>query len=693
MLLRCFLDITDQRMHLWQRTVAKDRQVALGFLAALRSPAFFEASTQTRYVHSTIWLHAGWVLGLFNDAQLTALRPPSGAAAAADDDYVDVFPTFALNAEMVTLWRGWKLVNGSGYTMWPDFSRVFRKFGPTWTADFHGAIASWFRARKQTSIPVLNAFLDFIVSTESVTAESLRNRAYVTQMWRDFWRKYNADKTEDVSQFVHLVNWKTWREFAGSALISPTLLARPLIEMPGPDSVQRPYFGETESGEPDSLGLIGLATLGGLSDSEAMDYFLREIPRAISAVDKWADHQTARVFNNYLNAKRAGRDGQARAIGETGVNTGERWLTDPSNPGAMSNAAATFKKIGYTTRDESDVANLFPQSLKETARYLGLPLRETILPFAATIVAEHPNVTPSFLEKLEFVDKNSKPSGFRKIDGGWYLIGVKDRKGTEFAEQRIQLSRRALRAVVRLIAITRAPRAYLRARNDDNWRRLFISTGFAFGYPRPCKFNSVIHHSKVSGELSDSLRSANLSDDEIERLTKYFSLRQLRKTVGIKVLLDTHSERAVAEALGHQEWRPALIKRYLPDSILRLFRARWIRMFQNLILIHTSPTVDYAIAVTGLANAEAIEKYLADSAFPHLKKMLYPEAEKGSTGSGEFIFEANFETVSTICTLAGVDQAKAPSLYWHLFAKHILAILKERASMDPELDSLLKRAA
>jgi hypothetical protein len=689
-LLRCYLDVTSQRFRLRKDSLDEDRTIAIGFVTALRSPAFFEASPHSRYVHCSVWLKAGHSLGLIGDAEFAELRPPSLQLAASHATYVDTFQSGQLDPDMVNLWRGWKLVNASGYTCWPDLSKVYRKFGARWTADLHLAIAVWFRARKQNAIPVLNFFLTFIAETDSVSVDSLRHSASVTKMWGEFWNAYRHFGRGGKSRFCHLVNWKQWRDFATAALISPTLIARSLTELPGPSSVPRPYFGETESGLPDNLGLLDIRDLSELTDAEVMDFFIRETPRKLLAISKWADQEVSQVFMNYVAALRAGRHGQSRIIGAVGVNNGRDWLFNHANPDILANTSATLKSVGYLTAQDADLSILFPQSFRETSRLLGLPLRETMLPFAAILVAEHPKITPAFLEKLELFDRNGKPHGFQKIDGGWYLIGVKDRKGRRTSEQRIQLSERASAAIRKFIVITRLPREYLRRRQDDNWRFLFIATGLAFGYPRRTKFNSLIHYTKQRGEFQAGLLRAGVPESEIANLGSTFSLKELRKTVGLQVLLNTHSEREAADALGHQTWRPALIRRYLPETVLRLFRARWIRMFQNLVLIHTSPSVHYALKVTGFNNANEIEEFLAKSAFPHLRRMLNPTQEQELSDHGEFIFEASIHSVSAIRFLAGTDQEATPSPYWHFFAKHIMQILKERAAVDPAIHAILE---
>lgn len=693
-LLRCYFDVTGGRVRLWQKTAARDKGVALGFLGALESPSFYEAAPLTRYVHCSIWLSAIEQLGLITPTEFDALRPTAGPRGGAPSEHVETYAAMSLNPEMVDLWRGWKLENGTGRTYWPDMSKVYVKFGAAWTNDFHQAIAVWFRARKQTSIPVLTRFLEFLVETESVTAERLRIPAFTTKMWEQFWIAYQRGWGGKSSRFCFLVNWKTWREFVSGAITSPRLIARSLIELPGPASVPRPYFGETESGAPMNLGLIRIDGLPGLSDTEAMDHFLREVPCALSAVNQWADCEVQGVFEAHMTSSRAGRNAQPRIVGASGVNTGQQWLYDSANPDALANAAATLRTGGYTTDRDADLSNLFPKPLKDIARLLGLPLREAMLPFAAVLVAEHPAITASFLEKLELFDKNGKPHAFRRIDGGWYLLGVKDRKGRATAEQRFKLSPRAASAVAKLISITRSPRQYLRSRGDDHWRRLFISTGASFGYPRPVRFNSIACEVKRAGGIGVKSLSAEAKSLPTGNLSQFFTLKELRKTAGLQVLIDTHSERAAAEALGHEDWRPALIRRYLPEGILRLFRARWIRMFQNLVLIHTSPSADYALKVTGLADAEALEKYLEQSAFPHLKQMLNPPSQKNSSAedfpSGEFIFEANPQTVAALRTLAKAKSDVVHSPFWHSFAQHMMRILEDRATMDPQIALLLK---
>jgi hypothetical protein len=206
-LLRCYLDVTGRRLMLWQRTAARDRAVALGFIGALQSPKFFESSPINRYAHSRIWLQAITNLGLASGEVLETYKPR--ASHSSDHlltEHAQVFESLILEADMVTIWRGWKLLNANGTGYWLGLEKVYLKFGPTWTDQLHQAIAIWYRSRKQLQIAGLAEFFDFLVEAPTITIESLRNAAFVTQMWKAYWNVYQEKRKSVTSTYTFLKN-------------------------------------------------------------------------------------------------------------------------------------------------------------------------------------------------------------------------------------------------------------------------------------------------------------------------------------------------------------------------------------------------------------------------------------------------------------------------------------------------------
>ena len=144
-------------------------------------------------------------------------------------------------------------------------------------------------------------------------------------------------------------------------------------------------------------------------------------------------------------------EGIVREVHRPGIKRDNRlWLTSRRNPKYLHNAAATFNHYGYENNASLRVSILYPAPLRDTALEMGLPVTDSLYPHCILLVAEHPEITPSFLENCELFDLNGDRSGYVSTDSGPRLVGKKYRRGSALAQQIIPLTERtaANRSVV-----------------------------------------------------------------------------------------------------------------------------------------------------------------------------------------------------------------------------------------------------
>lgn len=704
-LLECFLQVTGK--HLGDDCVRNGELAGLLplFIGALYSARFVSLTSARRYEYVSTVLAALKGIDPALDQVAQSLKPRPHSPTPEITAQIACFDSFKLNPVAVTIWHGWPIKNLKGKTGWLPLRGVYLKFGATWTQRLYLAVRGWYAGGRGEKIAGLAQFLKFICSDEETTAASLSDPILVGAFWWRFWEYYKTDRGKTTSNRQLLLDWEgEWTKFAKLVLTGPNLLAQSAFPFPGPrTSSERAYSGGSVRGDGD-LGILLVEVPPNVTDQAALEHILSEVPKRLETVQLWADHEARVVWERYRARQKLAAIGTPRCVtASSPTNNGEHWKVHWANPAVMANAAATYRQHGYqTATTERRLIQLYPKPINRTATLLGVPVASSLLPFAAQLVLEHPAITPSFLESLCLYDKNGKLSGVRKIDGGWYLVGTKHRKGVDKAEQQIQLNHKSSRVIAQIVAITNDARAFLKQAGDANWRFLFLSTGRGFGYPRP--ITRFATDTSMPSRLAAIQRSfsavASLSPADAAELASRFSLKTLRATVGLRAFLKTHSEAAMSEALGHRKFSPRLLSRYLPKELLALFRARWVRMFQLTLLVHVTATTPHQLRATGFRSRAEVDEFLCSTAFPGLGEMLaeVDESPPAKQGSGQFVLEANPQTLKALrdfsseTTSLGCEVAASSGPFWSELARHVLNLLEERRKMNPALDRLMREA-
>lgn len=614
----CFLQLTESKISDNWKQNRELEEVVRPFLGAIHSSRLLGLSPGRAFVVLQLLLRAFKGIDRRLHRLLTPIAPSAIGIPEQLVEYAEQFEKQNLNSAAQQFWSGWPVKNVVGQTYWLPLVATHQKFGALWTQRLHEAVAVQFSGSRAVRVPALSEFTKFL-KEDPISAEELRNPFFLPSFWRRFWDYYRTTRKASVRKLHE--DWKNhWCSFVATTLVGSGLLAKTPGRMPGPDKNGEPAGGKSD------FGLLLVEIPPSASDTRALEKLVAAIPRAIDFIKIWSESECQDLYSKYRRRRVLAIRGTPRIKSTTGINTGARWLVSNANPDRLANSAASFALHGFNA-SPGELSLLYSTPLPETARDLGLPVAGSLLPFAAQLVLEHPEITPSFLENLKLYNKNGKLTGFSRQDGGSYLIGEKGRKGRG-GQQPILLNHRSSRIVWKLILITAAARIHLRELGDDAWRSLFLTTGKGFGRPRPVK--------RFATDTSGSERVTQLSEQFVHRcsvdqataraLAERFSLRTLRQTVALGEVVKTHSEEAMSEALGHARFDPLLLARYLPEPFLAFFRERWLRAFQTNLLIEVTKGTGYELLATGLTSRQEIEEFLEANALPHLAAVLASQA-------------------------------------------------------------------
>lgn len=661
-----YLFLTDEQVDVRSMARRVDMlRIASGFLGALCSPRFIQLSTHSRKAFTSAFVNAVVTVNprcheLFGIGR-------RGYITERETELADEFESKQFSDQRLWTLRGWWIKGKGGHTANLPLYRMFVRFGRKFTQRFHDACAAHWQGRVISSAAALRLLPDFLADRKDVTEACLLDRKYCALLWRDFlihFSQQSYDGGDGMRASTIINHWNSaFVPLVRDALVPSGLFGAPLGGYPNPRGTDSSGILSNvvlEDGVQVKTKLLTRVPLH-LSDAQAAQTLFVDIRRDVELIREWADAEV-----KIANARLIARDelaskGVPRVVQEIGTNTGgHKFIASKANPDHLRNAAATLKTYGYVSPGQKgrEIRLLYPKPLDETARHLGLPVVDSLIPFLTILVAEHPAITSSYLENLELYNRAGVRIGLVKTDGGHYLVGDKPRRGPNDAEQQIRLSDAALAALEGLLNLTELIREYMRTQGDDDWRYLLLTCGKGFGRPhRVLRVAQLTSYSERVRSISAGLmRHCGLSLSRANDLAQRFSLSRLRASAGTLVYLSTQSVQKMSEALGHKNYDPDLLSRYLPSALEEFFRERWIRIFQNGILAEALKNSPYLLQSTDFESAEELSEFLSQHA---LKLLPVNESVRPPQSQSEVAFGLD---VGVLSVLIGIERAVGDAL-------------------------------
>ncbi|OKB66585.1 hypothetical protein BHU62_12000 [Serratia marcescens] len=430
-----------------------------------------------------------------------------------------------------------------------------------------------------------------------------------------------------------------------------------------------------------------------VTDQEATELLFMQIEADFNKVLQWArrqiEHTTA-----YLNASIiACEKGELITLGAriSSQKYGEPEMAMNSLIKTIKESYGGFTVINHTMRGYLASATGFSFSAAELAENLALPTKYVIAPIAIWLVAQHPILTDASLLGCELFDRNGKRTGFILTDSGAVLVVKKNRKGSQ---QEVVLSAESASVIKLLIQITTPARNYLKAKDDDGWRRLFIVVG-GQGFQEPYVFTNQISFAKIIRQKT--FIQAHYA--ELGELINALSLARIRATAGVLVYLNSLSIDKMAESLGNS--KRVAINYYLPPTIIQFFQERWIRIFQNTVIVHAMKDSPFLLDATDFKSISELDQFLKIHTlrvFPDVSGAMNGAAEQELAVPGaEIVISLDEEILGVLLSLklavenAG-PRATGTAVYWSEFAVKVESHIESDDFSDPYIRSFLVKA-
>ena len=601
------------------------------------------------------------------------------------DLYASYWRGYPVAQSKFVYWQDWVVTSRKKKKKYLPFPKVFLTHGEQFTLQLHNSIKNFFSTQASPAQTPFVLMLEFLADNkQDWPANAFSNSR---EIWGFFvkFREHFFLRAHSLSLDIEPQKklWNTFLKNITSCFIESLAWAMPYRALPeAPACALDPTKSRiiTKSdGTHVRTKLITDVPLH-ITDEQAIKLLFKDIKYDLDVVTNWATDQTNKLINARIKRDRL-------AIRGTPIShiAGYKHLEDIG----LDNICATFAQDGYRfsrayldSRFGTDVYR------EDLAELFALPNSAQLFPFQCLLVQRHPIITPSFLQDFELYDKQGRLSGFLKTDSGYQLIGFKDRKGAPESEQKVDLTPESIYLVQELIEITKPMRDYLKNKNDDKWRYLFLSSGGVYNEPTCPTINSW-NDSRLAYKSASKLLAAQfsphteLATDDLFRFLKRISLTTIRASSAIVNFIEHKSTEKLSKQLGHKYYSPQLLSRYLPAEILNFLQSRYIRIFQTAMICTAMEGSPYLLKATSFNTITELHDFLSLYALKNIPKDLSGKEDLAQTPTnpGHAYISVSPSTLSVLLSLkSAVETALksskanicAKALYWTNVATHIV---------------------
>ncbi len=541
---------------------------------------------------------------------------------------IELYKQLRINKEKLSYYNGWSVFDKNGKEIKLHHAKVYDHYGCEFTRQIHDAFKVYTKTQKsRTAVnqsthlrTLLHNFIELEVdlNTLKVRLQSSNAMCFFSQILNLNIAK-RVQKNQSVEQFLH-IDWIGMLCVYEKCLVDARVFEEPLRPLLRPRYKRSKPRNSVSTGSGYNLKakerLLCNIPLS-IKDEKVIELIFDRIKRDILhlrlVTQNLIDETNARHRRNMKFLEK----GKVRPLGRlsrSGINFFKGEKLFPVGIEHLENTYATFYKYQLYSEIPAYLSFLGWQNKAELLmKELNLPTLETVFPYLIQLVLEHPELTPSWFLKWELFDKKESQVGFIKSGKQYLIISNKDRKGPANAEQRIILNDHSKYIVESLIEHTKLIREELKKQGNNDWRYMIITMRSIMSQPKCLKelrggfFKKF--QQKLIVESRDSKGKVILQKQEAEDLASLTSLRSVRSTRALQVYLETHSVKAMSEALGHKQYNPNLLSSYLPDVFLEYFNSRWIRIFQNAIIYEATKDKPYLFDALDITS-DQLEAFL-----------------------------------------------------------------------------------
>lgn len=675
----CYCDLANVSLE----TARSFRAAVLGFAGVMSGTDLVDAERDTRNKYTRFMIDA------YNQAFL--LRPDYRSILWSPDlplQHAEQWQTLTYPPHKLRYWRSWSVTTRSGNRKYFPFPSLLLSHGEEFTEKLHKAIEHFFAKQSKPIQTPFKMLINYLVEhKEKWPEEIFYDPDGIEEFFEEFMIHFFT-RAESLKRDIrsHSKLWNTFTKNVYECFIDPGVWARPFFALPRvPGHETQASESHVKMGKNGELVRTKLMTEIPLSvtDKEAIQLLFKDIKRDVELIKIWATAQTSRII-----AAMRRRNKLAEAGNIISTNVGAKSLKEVGE----ENICATFASHGYRFDRKYLNEHFGTEVLREDiANLLGIPTKDDVFPFQCLLTVHHQQITPSFLETLTLYNKSEKMTGFVRTDTGYQLIGLKARKGKRKALQKIDLSPETATLVKDFIDLTEPLRSYLKARNDDSWRFLFISAKGSLGRPTRSQIVSWNTTKLKSNQTGSMLKFqfapfTDLQGDDLLAFLKRVSITTIRASCAVAEYLEHNNLSLLVKALGHEKYDKKLLRSYLPQALWDFFQTRWVRVFQSAYICEAMKDSRHLLRASGFSSINELHEFLGVHALKEVPESLSDPETKSKThkSSSKIYIAVNQEILvalislqQSICNAAHPEKVNAQAIFWAKLGQLTIAKIEE----------------
>lgn len=695
-LFECYCDLQGVEVNFLTLSSPKYLNLVKGFMGSLSDTCLIDNESLSRASFVRL-------MGLVHEALRTEI--PAMGRVAYDKQSLPSYEAIwheqrsKLNLERVQYWNGWAVESLKGKEFYLGLAGVWTSHGQDFTETFFEEWRKFYKKQARPAYTQVNKMADFLsANSQDWPAVTFQHPQMIKAFFLAFMKDFFLDAHHRGLKLNAQI--KTWNSFMSNCeeiFIEPGKWATP-YQSGLPKPKEKPDLGHSSRKRVQEDGVIVHEKLITpvplyLTDEEAIELLFNRILTDISIVKSWALDQCKRLIDKMRQRK------SLAAIG-TPVGTGLSLKTTEEI--GLENICATFERDGFQSSAKYLAQHFGKDSKVALAETLGLPTADKIFPYQCLLVSEHPEITGSFLSKLQLHSDNGDLIGYVKSADEARLIGYKDRRGKEYSEQVIYLTPNSQKWIEEIIEITMPLREALRKQGNPIWKELFITCGQAFSRPSSASMPAWNRSKfKLAPSYFNTLAEQfapyeRIMPCDMQTFLERVSLASIRSSCGVEVYLRTKSVTEMAKALGHASYNTALLRRYLPEAILSFFQTRWIRIFQRSFICEAMKDSPYLLDATNFQSMDELHTFLKNHALKDIPQRLRnpenkPSTEQAASQNSQVYISIDVGIMTALLSLEAAvqasdrtDQVCGRARYWAEVSKSV------SEEIERGHDSLLK---
>ncbi|MGR5245889.1 hypothetical protein ACP3VU_14300 [Vibrio sp. PNB23_22_6] len=520
--------------------------------------------------------------------------------------------------------NGWQVLSKEGKEYEAYLDTLYVNFGEDFTNKVHLALKNYAFTQKSSSLAqalklLRQLFVGFSTvynGRDGLSIEALLSRNHVQLFFHKVFKVLfvRSQAAQHCPKHFH-AKWRDTINHYTECFINTGVFAEPHKPFIVPDWKDPKEAAPTFSiggnaTQPENLRWFANIPLK-IKDEEAVLIIQQRVERDMAHIR----HVCLLKFEELLE-----REERNRAFQSTGLVkplSGTRGYTqynDFVGADKLDNTVATFYAHGIAAKDTTGYLSFlgFSGNASQLNTELNLPNKSPLNVLLTLLVIEHPLITPSWLQSWELFDAQGNKVGYKQVGNQHIAVSYKSRKGSANAQQEVVLNQFSKSIVEFLIQYTRMAREHLKQKGNNDWRKMIL-TATSTNAVHPSNLNNTLHS---ANEFYDWLQEKSLFDKssditlkDAKAISDIHSLRSIRRHRGFQIYLETRSMDAVAEALGHEKKDANLLTSYLPKPLMDFFNARWVRQFQNAILLEAMKDSVHRLDAVNMST-EDIEEFL-----------------------------------------------------------------------------------